>query len=66
MSEEEMRGLFLWLVESKSLGPERAAILLFRIWEALLCEKKSAKSGEAVYNQEKENAAGIRAEEEKT
>lgn len=56
MTEEELRSLIVWLVEWDTLGQERAAALLLRILERIFLkeEKKSAKTGNAVYNQKRE------------
>ncbi len=56
MTEEELRSLFVWLVEWDTLGQERAAVLLLRILERIFLkdEKRGAKTGSAVYNQKRE------------
>ena len=56
MTQGELTALIIWLVESQSLGEERARALLFRILQELLRsgEKTDAKSAAPVYNHRQE------------
>ncbi len=56
MTQGELTALIIWLVESQSLGEERARALLFRILQELLRsgEKTDAKSTVLVYNHRQE------------
>ncbi len=56
MTQGELTALIIWLVESQSLGEERARALLFRILQELLRsgEKTDAKSTVLVYNRRQE------------